>query len=193
MKQFSIYPPVNKKAPKPGQILIAEPLLNDPNFTRSVVLLCDHSEEGSMGFVLNQPTKMHLGDLINSTYGPGPLVYKGGPVQPDSMHMLHTGQFEGGQIIAKGIYWGCSETSMSELSTAISSSDESNLRLFAGYSGWGPGQLEKEIKEGTWLLTDATAELLFTTDVAAFWKTAISALGNRYRYLAHMPTDPQMN
>jgi len=194
MKQFSIYPPLNIKALRAGQLLIAEPLLNDMNFTRSVILLCEHGEEGSVGFVLNQATDNKLGNLISGMPANGPLVYKGGPVQPDTLHLMHRiprhlGQ---GKKIADGIYWGGSFDELYDLATQ-KDYNEADVRLFLGYSGWAPGQLEEEIKEGTWLVANVTEDILFGTSYENIWKKAIASLGKKYAHLAHIPTDPQLN
>jgi len=194
MKQFSIYPPLNIKALRAGQLLIAEPLLNDMNFTRSVILLCEHGEEGSVGFVLNQATDNKLGNLISGMPANGPLVYKGGPVQPDTLHLMHRiprhlGQ---GKKIADGICWGGSFDELYDLATQ-KDYNEADVRLFLGYSGWAPGQLEEEIKEGTWLVANVTEDILFGTSYENIWKKAIASLGKKYAHLAHIPTDPQLN
>ena len=182
------------KQPKTGQVLIAEPFLNDPNFTRSVILLCEHSEEGSVGFILNQATELTLNDLAKDLYAAHIDIFQGGPVQADTLHMLHRmpESISGGMEIAKDIYWG---GSYEELKKVVynGACTPSELKLFMGYSGWGPGQLEKEIEEGTWLIADASDSLLFDTAAHDVWKKAIEMLGKKYAYLAHMPTDPQLN
>ncbi len=194
MKQFSIYPPLTIKEPKAGQLLIAEPLLSDMNFTRSVILLCEHGEEGSVGFVLNQATDIKLGNLIKGMPSGGPVVYKGGPVQPDTLHLMHRvpHQLGGGKKIANGVYWGGSFDELYDLTTD-DNYNETDVRLFMGYSGWAPGQLAQEIKEGTWLIADVTENLLFNTSYEDVWKQAIASLGRKYAHLAHIPTDPQLN
>src|SRR4051812_28265891 len=89
MEQFNIFPAATIKEPKTGQILIAEPLLNDPNFTRSVVLLCEHSDEGSVGFVLNLESDLTLNDLVKNMFASHIVIHQGGPVQAETVHMLH--------------------------------------------------------------------------------------------------------
>lgn len=194
MKQFSIYPPLTGIALKPGQLLIAEPLMNDMNFTRSVILLCEHSEEGSVGFVLNQPTEIKLHKLVQGMPANGPIVYKGGPVQTDTLHMLHRlpGALGHGSKIADGIFWGGSFDDLHDLSTR-NNCDDADVRLFLGYSGWGPGQLEDEIREGSWLIAPANEDILFGTCHGDIWRKAIALLGKKYAHLAHIPTDPQLN
>lgn len=194
MKQFSIYPPLTSTELRPGQLLIAEPLMNDMNFTRSVILLCEHGEEGSVGFVLNNPTDIQLNKLVQGMRADGPIVFKGGPVQMDTLHMLHRipGALGHGKKIANGIYWGGSFDDLYDISTS-NDCDDADVRLFLGYSGWGPGQLENEIKEGSWLVTNATEDILFGTCHDNVWKKAITLLGRKYAHLAHIPTDPQLN
>ncbi len=194
MKQFSIYPPLELKAPRPGQLLIAEPLLNDVNFTRSVILLCEHGEAGSVGFVLNHSTDIKLKNLISDIPTNGPLIYKGGPVQPDTLHLMHRvpSHLGEGKKIADGIYWGGSFEELYDLATN-KNYNEDDVRLFLGYSGWAPGQLEDEIKEGTWLIANGTEDIIFGTDHENIWKAAIATLGRKYAHLAHIPTDPQLN
>jgi putative transcriptional regulator len=194
MEQFNIFPVTTIKQPKTGQILIAEPLLNDPNFTRSVILLCEHGDEGSVGFVLNVLSDLTLNDLVQHMQSSNILLYQGGPVQADTIHMLHRvpEAINGGMEVAKNIYWGGSYDELKEL-VWTDNCEDSDIRLFMGYSGWGPGQLENEISEGTWLITDATDQLLFDTAPQDIWKKAIELLGKKYAYLANMPTDPQLN
>jgi putative transcriptional regulator len=176
-----------------GKLLIAEPFLNDTNFARSVILLCEHSEEGSVGFVLNRSTELTLGDLLPDLYTPLLQIYQGGPVQLDTLHMLHRmPQAFGGNEIFPGVYWGGSYDALQEV---IMNSDYQpmDLRLFVGYAGWSPGQLEKELKDGAWLVTYLSQDLLFETDADKVWKEAIHSMGKEYSYIANMPLNPQFN
>ncbi len=178
---------------KTGKILIAEPFLNDPNFARAVILLCEHGPEGSVGFILNRPTQLTLGDLLPELYTPLLNVYQGGPVQLDTLHMLHRmpGVF-GGNEIGPGIYWGGSYEALQE--TVLSNNYQPiDLRLFVGYAGWSPGQLEKEIQAGSWLVADLTPEILFETDTDLIWKNAVMSLGKDFEHLVNLPLNPQLN
>jgi putative transcriptional regulator len=176
-----------------GKLLIAEPLLSDTNFARSVILLCEHSEEGSVGFVLNKSTELTLGDLLPDLYTPLLQIYQGGPVQLDTLHMVHrTPDAFGGNEIFPGVYWGGSYDALQEV-IMNNNYQPMDLRLFVGYAGWSPGQLEKEMKEGAWLVTDLSPDLLFETDADKVWKEAINSLGKEYSYLANMPLNPQFN
>jgi putative transcriptional regulator len=181
--------------PGKGKFLIAAPFLSDPNFSRSVVLLCEHGDEGTIGFVLNQPHDLTFGDLVPEVEHVVPPValYNGGPVQPDTLHIMHRiPEKLGGMAIAPGIYWG---GSYETLITIIKENDydENDLRLFLGYSGWAAGQLVDEMKEGSWFAGDAKAELVFDTEPHLVWKKSVMSLGNNFSILANMPIDPQLN
>lgn len=193
MDFFSLSRPVNKKMLSAGQLLIAEPFLADNNFARSVILLCEHSDEGSVGFVINKPTQLTLGDLLPDIYTPLLGVNQGGPVQLDTLHMLHRmpGTF-GGNEVTPGVFWGGSYDALQE-AVMNKKYHPVDLRLFVGYSGWSPGQLEKEANEGSWLITDLSEEILFETDPKDMWKRAIRLLGPEYAYLANLPLNPQLN
>jgi putative transcriptional regulator len=176
-----------------GKLLIAEPFLNDPNFARSVILLCEHSDEGTVGFSLNRPTDHTLGDLLPELYTPLLPVFQGGPVQLDTLHMLHRTPIAlGGTEIADGVYWGGSYDALQE-SVMHNSYQPIDLRLFVGYSGWGPGQLEKELTEGSWLVANVSPEIVFETDPDAMWRRAIDSLGQEFAFLKNMPINPQLN
>jgi putative transcriptional regulator len=193
MEFFNQNKPANKQQPATGKLLIAEPFLADPNFSRTVILLCEHGESGTVGFILNRSTELTLGDLLPELYTPSLTIYQGGPVQMDTLHMVHRIPLSlGGNRIADDIYWGGSYEALQEVveNSAYSPDD---MRLYVGYSGWSEGQLEKEMEEGSWLVTDATPHLLFDTKPEDIWKEAIRQLGKEYAFLANMPLNPQLN
>lgn len=179
--------------PKAGRLLIAEPFLTDPNFARSVILLCEHSDEGTVGFTLNRPTEHTLGDLLPELYTPLLTVFQGGPVQMDTLHMLHRtpGLFGGNEVIP-GVYWGGSYEALQDAVNA-NACQPLDLRLFVGYSGWQPGQLQKELQDGSWIVADVPGKLLFDTDTDELWRSAIDSLGRDFAYLKNMPLNPQLN
>lgn len=172
---------------------MAEPFLADPNFSRAVILLCEHGEDGTVGFVLNRPTELTLSDLLPELATPSLLVHQGGPVQMDTLHMLHQSPATlGGTGVADGIYWGGSYEALQDI-LASGTALDSELKLYVGYSGWSAGQLEGEMKEGSWLVTDPTRELLFETPADDMWKAAIRLMGREYNHLLNMPVNPQLN
>jgi putative transcriptional regulator len=177
-----------------GTILIADPFLKDPNFLRTVILLCEHKAEGSVGFVLNRKLEYVISDLMNDLEGCDFPVFYGGPVQQNTIHFLHRrpGLITGGEKIRDEIYWG---GEFEEVVSLIQNNKLSpqDIRLFLGYSGWGENQVEDELKEKTWLTTYSSPELVFADDVNLIWKDAIKQLGGKYEQLIHYPIDPQLN
>lgn len=185
--------PQDVKELKAGKLLIAEPFLADPNFARSVILLCECGAEGSVGFVLNRPTELTLNDLLPDLYAEAPNVSQGGPVQLDTLHMLHRiPEMLGGNEVTKGVYWGGSYEALQDM-VSQHMYHEGELKLFLGYSGWSPGQLEKELEDGSWLVADIDPEILFETEPNMVWRKAIELLGKDYAILANMPLNPQLN
>ncbi len=176
-----------------GRILIANPFLADSNFSRSVVLLCEHGAEGTVGFVLNRPTELTLSDLLPDLATPLLSIFQGGPVQLDTLHMLHrTPELYSGVEIAPGIFWGGSYDALRE-SISENSYQPIDLRLFVGYSGWSPGQLEAELDQASWIVADADEALLFETDNDHLWRRAVESLGGAFGNLANLPISPQLN
>lgn len=180
--------------PGPGILLIADPFLKDPNFLRTVVLLCEHNAEGSFGFVVNRQYENTLDELLPELEGHDLPVYYGGPVQPDSIHFLHQypDEIPGGQEITKGVYWGGDfETVVNMIRNE--SIDRNRIRFYIGYSGWSEGQLETEMTEKTWLTVKATTKLVFHKDYDQIWKDALKHLGGDYEIMVNFPIDPQLN
>ncbi|MET0391675.1 MAG: YqgE/AlgH family protein [Chitinophagaceae bacterium] len=180
--------------PGTGVLLIADPFLKDPNFLRSVVFLCDHREDGSFGFVLNRSYHNTLDELVPGLDGHSLPVYYGGPVQPDTVHFLHQypDLIPGGQEIIKGVYWGGDFDSVAEL-IRNGEIDTGKIRFFIGYSGWGSGQLDNELKEKSWLTVNATRRLIFHQQHDEIWKESLRLLGGDYEMMINFPIDPQLN
>ncbi|MCM5527473.1 YqgE/AlgH family protein [Parasegetibacter sp. NRK P23] len=180
--------------PATGTILIAEPFLKDPNFMRSVVLICEHQEEGSLGFVLNRHHQCTLDEVLPDMEGFRIPVFYGGPVQMDTLHFLHTypqdipGSFE----ITDGIFWGGDINVAMDLLKA-KAADPKNFRFFIGYSGWSGGQLNEELKENSWILGQASKRLVFNPETSAIWKDALKGLGGDYELMVNFPIDPSLN
>jgi len=181
-------------SPAQGTLLIANPFLKDPNFSRTVICICESVPEGSIGFVLNKQFGKNLSELIPDLNLPGFPVYSGGPVQPDSLHFLHQypGLISGGLEVFDGVYWG---GNFESLTIHLKNNDISHdkIRFFIGYSGWSEGQLDTEMKEDTWLTVKATRKLIFETGTAETWKESLNVLGGDYKMMANYPIDPQLN
>jgi putative transcriptional regulator len=180
--------------PAAGILLIADPFLKDPNFLRTVVFLCEHKEEGSFGFVLNRPFTNTIDELIPELQDHKLPVFYGGPVQQDTIHFLHQypEDIPGGQEILKGVYWGGDFDKMVELLRS-NSLDPARIRFYIGYSGWGSGQLDDELKEKSWLTVKATRKLVFHRNFEEIWKESLKLLGGDYEMMINFPIDPQLN
>lgn len=181
-------------SPSRGTLLIANPFLKDPNFSRTVIFLCEHTEEGSFGFVLNKTFPKKLEELIPDLNINTFPVYKGGPVQTDALHFLHQyPQFiSGGEEVLKNVYWGGNFESLL-VSIENKEINSTRIRFFIGYSGWSEGQLNDELKEESWLTVRATRELIFDTKPEDIWKNALKHLGGDYEMMINFPIDPQLN
>lgn len=176
-----------------GKILIAEPYLGDPNFERSVVLLCDHNDQGSFGFVLNQESEFLVSDLLQETVYPEIKVHFGGPVERTTLHFLHACPqlIEGGLEVLPGLFWGGEFKKMIEnLNLGIVKSDQ--IKFFIGYSGWGPGQLEAEMQRNSWVISTADAKNILNNN-KEYWREALKKMGGDYKVMANYPIDPRLN
>jgi putative transcriptional regulator len=180
--------------PAAGILLIADPFLKDPNFLRTVVLLCEHNKEGSFGFVLNKQIEQTLDELITDLEGCSLPVYYGGPVQKNTIHFLHQypALIPDSVEVSNGIFWGGNFETLTALikSKAI---DLSKIKFFIGYSGWGSGQLADELDEKSWLTVEANCKLVFNTGHEEIWKNSLKTLGGEYEMLINYPIDPQLN
>ena len=164
-------------------LLLSMPQLLDPNFARTVILLCKHSEEGAFGLVLNRPlvtTGTVMVDLDPPVSTDRQLdIWVGGPVDPQRSWILVGGgpehsEVSGAQQVADGVYLS---TSPDLLRRLLAPDPPVNARLVVGYSGWGAGQLEYELGESSWLLSDVDADLVFNTPPDKMWERAIRRLG----------------
>lgn len=184
----------NKLQPKAGVILVSEPYLPDPNFERTIILLTEHNEEGSIGFILNKPSDNKLGEVMEDLDNYKGSIFIGGPVQQDTLHILHRHAGISNSVeLSDGIYWG---GDFEEIASLIETSqiDQDQLRFFLGYSGWSPGQLEDELKEKSWIITDhVTQELVFETSYDQMWRKALKNMGGRFSLYSNYPVDPRMN
>jgi len=179
--------------PSPGLLLIAPPMMRDPNFWRAVVLLCEHSPDGSFGLVLNRPLTLELSEVLTDLEGEN-MVSLGGPVQQNTLHFLH----RHGDLIADavpivdGVHWGGDFEAIKAL-VQTEPVTPRDLRFFLGYAGWSPGQLEDEIETGGWFLARADDVLVFPNQPQKLWSDVLRRMGGEYALLANFPDDPRMN
>ena len=180
--------------PAAGILLIADPFLKDPNFLRTVVLLCEHRQQGSFGFVLNKQIEQTLDELITDLEGHSLPVYYGGPVQMDTIHFLHQypDLIPESVKVGKDIYWGGNFETVTAL-IKNNSIDLGKIKFFIGYSGWGDGQLTGELDEKSWLTVSANQTLVFNTQHNEIWKGSLQQLGGKFEMMINFPIDPQLN
>lgn len=180
--------------PKKGRFLLAEPFLQDPNFVRTVVLLTEHNQEGSIGFVLNRPIEYKLNEILPDFPEFDVPVYLGGPVQQDSLHFIHRvpGLGEAESEISEGVFWGGNFEVLKAL-VSQGEVDPDDIRFFVGYSGWAPQQLEGELEANSWIVSPAKAKFAFSEDHETLWKEVMSSLGKKYKIMSNYPTDPSLN
>ncbi|WP_297334755.1 YqgE/AlgH family protein [Flavobacterium sp.] len=181
--------------PKKGHLLIAEPsTIGDISFNRSVVLLADHNEEGSVGFILNKPLGFTIQDLIpeiNSDF----KIYNGGPVEQDNLYFIHNipDLIPGSIEISNGIYWGGDFESAKELMNQ-GLIKKSNIRFFLGYTGWDAHQLEDELEVNSWIISENKyRNKIIGKSSNSFWKERIMELGGEYLIWSNAPENPTLN
>jgi putative transcriptional regulator len=175
-----------------GHLLLSNASLFDPNFRRTVVLVGHHDEESAVGVVLNRPLGVPVDDAVPplaELVSPGEELFEGGPVQPDAAVVIaeFADPSQAG-LVAFGTVGFLPEEADIEARDGIV-----RARVFSGYSGWGPGQLEDELGEDAWLLTPATEGDVFTQEPDRLWERVIARLGPAYAMLRTMPADPELN
>lgn len=174
--------------------MVSEPYLPDPNFERTLVLLCEHNEEGSFGFVLNKLSTTTVNDVIEEARNVDGVLYIGGPVQQDTLHFVHRyGALEDSVEIHDGIYWGGNFERLIFL-METKQVNANDVKFFLGYSGWSPGQLDEELKADSWIVSDqVTEELIFGTNPEVMWQKALKNMGGRFSVYSNYPVDPRLN
>lgn len=176
-----------------GHLLIASPTLTDANFLRTVILVTENGDEGAMGVVLNRPSPALVGEAVpelSPLVGEEAPVYVGGPVQPAALVVLadFRDRAAAATIVVADVGFVSAEADTSELLAATR-----RARVFAGYAGWGPGQLEAEIEEDAWIVEAPVPGELFADDVENLWSAVLERKGGHYALLARMPLDPSLN
>ncbi|GAA2479594.1 YqgE/AlgH family protein [Streptomyces gobitricini] len=178
-----------------GRLLVATPALADPNFDRAVVLLLDHDDEGSLGVVLNRPTPVGVGDILEGwapLAGEPGVVFQGGPVSLDAALGIAVIPGDEGPLGWRRVYGAIGlvdlETPPELLAAALGS-----LRIFAGYAGWGPGQLEDELAEGAWFVVDSEPGDVSSPRPEGLWREVLRRQRSELAMIATYPDDPSLN
>lgn len=184
----------NNVLPSRGKIIISEPFLRDATFGRSVVLLIDHTEEGSMGLIINKQLPIFVNDIIKEfKYIEDIPLYKGGPIATDTLFYLHTlADISGAIPISKGLFLN---GDFEEIKRYILQGNQIDryIRFFLGYSGWESEQLSTELRENTWLVSKEENAYLMNGDTKDMWKQALEKLGSKYETWSRFPQVPTFN
>ncbi|HWC24969.1 MAG TPA: YqgE/AlgH family protein [Solirubrobacteraceae bacterium] len=176
-----------------GQLLIAGATLPDPNFARTVVLICEHSEEGALGLVLNRPGELVVGEAapeLAELVGPDAAIDSGGPVQPHALLVLaeFDDPSQAGIAVVGNVGLVGDSSDIAELVDGTR-----RMRVFAGYAGWAPGQLDAELANDDWFVAPAGVDDIFNPDAEELWRRVLSRKGGHFALVARMPIDPSVN
>jgi putative transcriptional regulator len=177
-----------------GQLLLDSGQLNGSFFQRTVILVCQHDAEGALGLILNRTSGNKLGEMLVADV-PDQLkeqpLYLGGPVQLSALSFLHSDDFLPEASVMPNLDLGHSLDSLVELGESFSTTRK--IKMFAGYAGWSPGQLEDEMNRKAWLTHPASLELVFNNATDRLWQMILRQKGLKYRLLADMPEDVSLN
>lgn len=180
---------------KKGHLLVAEPsLIGDLSFNRSVILLADHNQEGSIGFIINKPLKYTINDLIPDIDAKF-KIYNGGPVEQDNLYFIHNipELIPNSVEISDGIYWGGDFEHTKELINA-GLIGKNNIRFFLGYTGWDEHQLEEEMESNSWIVAENSYEnRIIGKSATHFWREQLMEIGGDYLIWSNAPENPYLN
>ncbi|MFC2081173.1 YqgE/AlgH family protein [Bacteroidota bacterium] len=184
----------NNKVAQQGRVLISEPFLNDTYFRRSVVLLTEHSPEGSVGFVLNKPVALSVSEVLADFPEIDTEVSIGGPVNTNTIHYIHTiGEIIPNSVkVLDNLYWGGDFEVVKQMidQGQIKGTD---IRFFLGYAGWSPKQLDNELSENAWLVSEMKAEHIMQGPDDNLWKEILETSGDKYKTWVNFPENPGLN
>lgn len=176
-----------------GKLVIASPALLDPNFRRTVVLVTEHGDDGAMGVVLNRPSRVAVADAVPElapVLGKDERVFAGGPVQSGAIVVLaeFSDPAAAAAIVVADVGFVSAGTEVERLGDAVR-----RARAYAGYAGWGPGQLEAELEESSWIVEPPLPAELFAAEPEALWRAVLERKGGKYALVARMPANPSLN
>lgn len=178
-----------------GKLLIAEPMLGDPNFERSVVLMLDHSTQGALGIVLNRPTELEVETVLDEWAGwaiEPRVLHLGGPVEQTSVIGLARRRGAASPAGWAQVMGDLGSVDLDMAADEVGPGVE-GIRFFAGYSGWGPGQVEEELAENAWVVVDSMPADVFAPDPETMWRVVLRRQGGKLGRLANFPRDPSFN
>ncbi|ANQ49288.2 YqgE/AlgH family protein [Flammeovirga sp. MY04] len=176
-----------------GDLLISEPFMKDRNFSRSVIIMCEHNENtGSFGLILNKPSLVTIEEVENRLSIDTP-IYVGGPVEQDTLHYIHKFKDVTNAIPLKdGLYWGGNYNEIQVLNNK-GLLNNNNCRFFMGYAGWDEFQLRSELKEDSWMVSNMRLSEILDYPVDDLWKHVLTEMGGKYKVFANAAKNIRMN
>ncbi|HEY8403423.1 MAG TPA: YqgE/AlgH family protein [Flavobacteriales bacterium] len=188
------FKPIDKANLQKGQILLAEPFMDDAYFRCKVILLCEHSEEGSFGFILNNYIDFDLAQIIDNIPSLNTRISIGGPVRNSNLYYIHTlgDQIEESIEIIPGVYFGGNFEILKNMliQGAVCKQD---VRFFVGYSSWAPNQLEDELEDNSWIITSCDKNLVMNSNLDNLWESIMNRMGEHRPLIARLPDGPSLN
>jgi putative transcriptional regulator len=186
--------PNQDQLPEKGCVLLSEPFLNDPFFKRTVVILCEHNEDGSFGFVLNNYVDVSLDQVIDDFPNWENVISIGGPVKNGNLFYVHTlgSEIPNSAKVVEGLYFGGDFDVVKEMMVQGRIAPD-EIRFFIGYSGWSAQQLENEMKEQSWFVAHVSRKVIMDTADKDIWKTIMKKFGPKGKMIANLPDDPGLN
>lgn len=185
----------NLPDPKKGDFLISEPFLNDPNFERTVILICEHSDEGTFGLVLNKLSDLTLSHVMDEEIKFNGYLNIGGPVEQNTLHFVHRlkDEIPGSIVLNEDLCWsGDFEQIKFMLNSGMLKEDD--IQFYLGYSGWGTGQLREELDNQSWFIRkSASSKEVFDMESDILWKSILKQMGGKYKVFSNYPADPRLN
>lgn len=192
---YNFFEPDNRQEPQKGKVLISEPFLTDNYFKRSIVLITEHSEsEGTVGFVLNKPVDIAISEIVENFPKTNASLSLGGPVNTNTLHYIHTlgDIIPNSNRVIGNVFWG-GDFEVVEKLIASGNISNSQIKFFLGYSGWSANQLEEELEQSAWLISELSPEEIMAPMNRNYWKRHLQSKGKKYEMWSNFPEDPEMN
>ncbi len=176
-----------------GALLLANPLMDDPNFKRAVVQIVEHNDEGAVGFIVNKPLQIQLQDIMDDFAPFNTGLFFGGPVQLDSLHFIHDIEgLEGSTEVASGLFWGGDLKRIQDLAR-FGGLQQDDVRFFVGYAGWTSGQLASEFDKNSWIACKSIGPQLLHIPPDDLWQHLLRRMGALQTFVSNIPENPRFN
>lgn len=191
---YNFFEPDHNLEPQKGRILISEPFLMDNYFKRSIVLITEHNDQGTVGFVMNKPVEIKIHQVIDNFPNTDMNVLLGGPVSTNTLHYIHTlGDIIPNSVHVIGKVWWGGDFDVVQRLVSSGNLGKDQVRFFLGYSGWSPDQLDDELAENAWVVCDMKPEDIMMPMCKHYWKKTLKRMGPKYEMWAEFPENPEMN